>query len=247
MYKFFVKKNQIKENQIEIIGTDVNHIANVLRMKNKEKIQICTKETSRNYLVEISKIQEDKIITTIVEELLTQNESNVEIDLFQGFPKADKMELIIQKTTEIGINKIIPVEMQRCVVKLDEKDAKKKIDRWQKIADAAAKQSKRDKIPQIMNKIKLKELPSFINEYDTFLVAYEEEKNITLKKELKNIKPKEKYKIGILIGPEGGIEKQEIKLLRESGAKIVTLGKRILRTETAPIVMVSNILYELEN
>ena len=157
------------------------------------------------------------------------------------------MEWIIQKTTEIGINKIIPVDMQRCVVKLDEKDAKKKIDRWQKVAEGAAKQSKRDKIPKIENKIKLKEVENRIKEYDIFLIAYEEEKENKLKEQIKNIAKKQNYNIGVLIGPEGGLDIKEVEELKEKGAKTVTLGKRILRTETAPIVIISNILYELEN
>ena len=247
MQKFFVEENQIRDNKIIIAGTDVKHISSVLRMEKGEKIQICDKDTIKNYIVKIEDIETDKIITNIVEELQTSIESNVEIDLYQGLPKADKMELIIQKTTEIGIYKIIPIDMVRCVVKLDEKDAKKKIERWQKIAEGAAKQSKRDIIPQVENKIKLKEVIDKIKEYDIFIVAYEEETNRSLKTILRDIKNKSNYKIGILVGPEGGIDSKEIEILKENGAKVVTLGKRILRTETAPIVMVGNIIYELED
>lgn len=247
MQKFFVEENQIENNKIYIEGTDVNHISNVLRLDKKEKIQICNKNTLENYIAEIEEIQKEKIITNIVEKLQTIVESNVEIHLYQGLPKADKMELIIQKTTELGIYKIIPVDMIRCVVKLDEKDAKKKIERWQKIAEGAAKQSKRDIIPKIENKVKLKDLIDKIKEYDIFIVAYEEETTKTLKQVLKKLENKNNYKIGILIGPEGGIDSKEIKILKENGAVITTLGKRILRTETAPIAMVSNVLYELEN
>ena len=155
------------------------------------------------------------------------------------------MELIIQKTVEVGVKKITPVAMERCVVKLDEKDAKKKIDRWQKIAEVAAKQSKRDIIPEIGNVISISNLYNKVNEYDVFIVAYEEEQQKTLKqvlKEYKNLK-----KIGVLIGTEGGIDIKEIESLKQNGAIIVTLGNRILRTETAPIVIASNIVYELEN
>ena len=246
MQKFFVEENQIENNKIYIEGTDVNHISNVLRLDKKEKIQICNKNTLENYIAEIEEIQKEKIITNIVEKLQTIVESNVEIHLYQGLPKADKMELIIQKTTELGIYKIIPVDMIRCVVKLDEKDAKKKIERWQKIAEGAAKQSKRDIIPKIENKFKLKEVANKIKEYDIFIVAYEEETTKTLKQVLKKLENKNNYKIGILIGPEGGIDSKEIEILKENGAVIATLGKRILRTETAPIAMVSNIIYELE-
>lgn len=246
MQKFFIETNQIDNDKITIIGPDVKHIVNVLRMKKAEEILIGDKETLKNYIVKIEEIEKEKIITSIVEILNTNTESNVEIDLYQGLPKADKMELIIQKTTEIGISNIIPVDMVRCVVKLDEKDAKKKIERWQKIAEGAAKQSKRDIIPKIENKLKLKEVANKIKEYDIFIVAYEEEGTKTLKQVLKELEDKNNYKIGILVGPEGGIDSKEIENLKENGAIIVTLGKRILRTETAPIAMVSNILYELE-
>ena len=247
MQKFFVKTNQIQENKINITGTDVKHISHVLRMKKQDKLQICNEETAENYIAQIEEISEEKIIATILEKVQTTNESNVTIDLYQGLPKADKMELIIQKTTEIGINKIYPVDMTRCVVKLEEREAKKKIERWQKIAETAAKQSKRDKIPQIEGKIKLKDVVNIIKEYDSFIIAYEEENANTLKQELKRLPKKENYKIAILIGPEGGLDISEVETLKQEGAKVVTLGKRILRCETAPITMVSNIIYELEN
>lgn len=247
MQKFFIKESQKENNKIEIIGSDVKHITQVLRMQKGEKVQVCMQETLENYIVTIEEIQKEKVIATIIEKLQTSVESNVKIDLYQGLPKADKMEYIIQKTIEIGIDKIIPVDMTRCVVKLEEKEAKKKVERWQKIAEAAAKQSKRDKIPQVEQKTKLKEVIKNMPKYDLFLVAYEEEKVHSLKQVLQKIKKKEDYKIGVLIGPEGGLALNEIELLKESGAIVVSLGKRILRTETAPISMVSNILYELEN
>ena len=245
MQKFFVENRQIENDKIILEGTDVNHIINVLRMKNKDEIQIGNKNSLETYIAEIEEIYNDKIIANIIEKLDINNEPKVQVDLYQGLPKFDKMELIIQKTTEIGINKIIPIDMTRCVVKLNEKDVKKKIDRWQKIAEVAAKQSKRGKIPEIENKIKIKEVTNRIGDYDLFLVAYEEENTNNLKNTLKDLKINNK--IGILIGPEGGIAKEEIDNLKEAGAKVITLGKRILRTETAPIVLVSNILYELDN
>ena len=198
------------------------------------------------YLAEIEEISDNEVLLNVIEKQDMSNESIVEIDLYQGLPKFDKMELIIQKTTEVGVSKIIPTDMLRCVVKLDEKDFSKKQDRWQKIAEVASKQSKRSKIPEVCDKIKIKDIVNRIKDYDLFLIAYEEENRNTLKEILKTIENKEKYKIGILVGPEGGITKEEIELLKEAGAKVVTLGKRILRTETAPIVIASNIIYELE-
>lgn len=246
MQKFFVEENQIENDKINIIGEDVKHISSVLRMQKGEQILIGSKETLETYITEIEQIEKEKVVAKIIEKYDTQTESNVEIDLYQGLPKADKMELIIQKTTEIGVSKVTPVDMVRCIVKLDEKDAKKKIERWQKVAEGAAKQSKRSKIPEIKNKIKIKDLENIISQYDAFIVAYEEENEITLKQELKKLREQEKYKIGILVGPEGGITKEEIEKLTSYNAKVVTLGKRILRTETAPIVLTSNIIYELE-
>ena len=155
------------------------------------------------------------------------------------------MELIIQKTTEIGVKKIIPVAMERSIVKLNEKDGKKKIERWQKIAEVAAKQSKRDIIPKIENIIKISDLCSEIKAYELFIVAYENEEEITLKQVLQENRGIRK--IGVLIGPEGGIDEKEIEKLVQNGAKTISLGKRILRTETAPITIASNVVYEFEN
>ena len=243
MQKFFVETKQIENEKITIIGEDVKHIVSVLHMKIGETIQVGNKQTHESYIAKIIQMNLDSVIVGITQKIEKTTESNVQIDLYQGLPKADKMELIIQKTTEIGVSNIIPVDMVRCVVKLEEKEAKKKIERWQKIAMSAAQQSKRDKIPTIENKINLEK----IKEYDCFLVAYEEETQTTLKQILQPMKQKENYQIGILIGPEGGIDSKEIALLKENGATMVTLGKRILRCETAPICMVSNILYELES
>ena len=246
MQKFFVNSNQIEDMQVNLIGTDVNHIVNVLRMKKGDTVLIGNKDTKETYITEIENTLEDKVILRIVEKLDSSNEPKVEIDLYQGLPKFDKMELIIQKTTEIGVTNIFPVDMSRCIVKIDEKDFKKKQERWQKISEVAAKQSKRGIIPEIKDKIKVKEIIKKIDEYDSFIIAYEEENEITLKEVLKEIKDKEQYKIGILIGPEGGIAKEEVELLKQNGAKVVTLGKRILRCETAPITLCSNIIYELD-
>lgn len=251
MPKFFVKENQISNNKIEIVGDDVNHITNVLRMKQGEILKVCNQETGENYIVEIINAQKNSVTCEIQEKLEETAESNVDITLYQGLPKFEKMELIIQKNTEVGVNAIVPVIMERTVVKLDEKQVSKKLERWQKIAEIAAKQSMRDKIPEIKNIIKINKISdSLKNEkFDTILVAYENEEKTMLKKELKkleNLKDK-KYKIAIIIGPEGGISEREIEQLNNLGAKCVSLGRRILRTETAGIIMSGDIMYELEN
>ena len=161
------------------------------------------------------------------------------------------MEYIIQKSVELGVYDITPVEMKRCVVKLNEKDKSKKIERWQKISEVAAKQCGRDIIPQINNIINIKNICNLIQEYDMVLVAYENEEKNTLKEQLENIKKqnnsKSKVKIGIIIGPEGGLEEKDVETLKENGAKVITLGRRILRTETVALNVLSIIMYELEN
>ena len=244
MSKFFVKENQINNDKIHILGEDVNHIANVLRMKKEDEVQICNQETGENYITKIISFSKDEIECEIVKKIIETVESNVDITLFQGIPKFDKMELIIQKNTEVGVKKIVPVLMERTVVKLDEKTANKKIERWQKIAEVAAKQSMRDIIPEIENIIKLQDITK--QDYDVVLAYENEEKNM-LKQELKKLQGKDRYKIAIVIGPEGGISEKEIEILKNMGASFVSLGKRILRTETAGIVMSGNIMYELED
>ena len=246
MPKFFIKNEQIDNNKINIIGEDVNHIKNVLRLKIDDDIQICNLDTSINYTCGISKINNDSIECTILKEHKSICESNVHINIFQGLPKADKMELIIQKSVELGANEITPVEMKRCVVKLDEISKKKKIERWQKIAETAAKQSGRDAIPTVEKLINLQKVCNLIQKYDIVLLAYENEKNTTLKQVLKPIDKKQNLKIGIIIGPEGGIAEKEAQLLQNAGAKIITLGNRILRTETVGLVMTGILMYELE-
>ena len=248
MSKFFVKEEQISNNIIKIIGEDVNHISNVLRMKKNDELQICNQDTGENYLSKIISISKTVVECEIEGKIDKTTESNVDITLFQGIPKFEKMELIIQKNTEVGIKNIVPVMMERTVVKLDDKLVNKKLERWQKIAEIAAKQSMRDIIPSIENIIKTKDIDA--TKFDAFLVAYENENHNMLKSELLKLREDKekdkKYNIAVLIGPEGGISEKEIEMLQAQKAKFISLGKRILRTETAGLVMVGNIMYELE-
>ena len=244
MPRFFVKNNQINNDKITIIDEDVKHIKNVLRKQIGDKIEVCNQDTGNSYKCEIEIIAENEIETKIIEEQKNIQEK-IKVDIYQGLPKSDKMELIIQKSVELGANSIIPVNMKRCVVKLEGKDEIKKNERWQKIAESAAKQCGRGFIPEVKHLINVKEICNWINEYDVIIVAYENEKENTLKAELKKLKATD-LKIGIVIGPEGGFEESDIKLLKESGAKIVTLGDRILRTETVALNVLSIIMYEFE-
>lgn len=247
MYKFFVNDEQIVENRINVIGEDVNHIKNVLRLEVKEKICVCSKETSISFLCKIIELKNDSVVCEILEEIDETTETSCYVHIFQGLPKSDKLEFIIEKCTEIGVKEITPVVMKRTIVKLDEKDKTKKVVRWQKIAEVAAKQSKRDSILKVNNVINFKNIFENVNDYDILLVAYEEEKENTLKKILRDYKDKENLKIAVVIGPEGGIDETEINLSKENKFIPITLGKRILRTETAPLVVASNIVYELED
>lgn len=244
MPNFFVKDNQIDENTIKIIGTDVNHIVNVLRLKINDEINVCNENDGMNYKSEIVEMNKEAVKCNILEKFKSNSEPCIHINIFQGLPKAEKMELIIQKCTELGVKEITPVEMERCIVKLDGKSASKKQERWQKIAEVAAKQSRRDMIPKINNVTNIKNICNILKDYDIVIVPYENEKNITLKEILK-VLPKENLKIAIIIGPEGGFEQKEIEFLEQNNCKIVTLGNRILRTETVAMAMTSVILYEL--
>lgn len=247
MPKFFIKNNQIINNQIIILGEDVKHISNVLRKQIGEELEICNIDTSENYLVEIENILKTGIQTIIKQKNQSVAESEIHIHIFQGLPKSDKMELIIQKATELGVKEITPIEMERSIVKLDEKDKNKKADRWQKIAEVAAKQSGRDIIPKINKIEKIKNIYETFKKYDIVIVAYENEKHTTLKQVLINAKQDNKYKkIAIIIGPEGGIEPMEVEQMKQNNAKIITLGNRILRTETVALSMISMIMYEFE-
>ena len=246
MSKFFVNENQINGKVINILDDDVNHIKNVLRLKLNDEIKVCSIDTSKNYLCKIIEFDKKYVECEILEELEAVAESNIELDIYQGLPKSDKMELIIQKGTELGVHSFTPVVFKRSIVKLDDKDKIKKQIRWQKISEVAAKQSGRDIVPKIYEVKNIKEIRELFKDYDLVLVAYENEENNLLKHELRKL-TKEDLKIAVIIGPEGGIEESEVEEMKNAGAKIVSLGRRILRTETVALVMAAIINYELEN
>lgn len=248
MPKFFIKAENVQDNKIEIIGEDVNHIKNVLRKNIKDKIEICNSESGQNYLCEITQIEKEKILCEIIEEKSGNAEPKTHVHIFQGLPKSDKMELIIQKAVELGVAEITPTNMSRCIVKLDGKEQKKKIDRWQKIAEVAAKQSGRDIIPIINEISNINQIAKQCEEYDIIMIAYENEKENKLKNEIEKLKElnKQNLKIAVIIGPEGGIAPEEVEKLKKEDAKIITLGERILRTETVALNVLSIIMYEFE-
>lgn len=248
MPKFFVNSEQINNNEIKIIGNDVNHIKNVLRLSINDKIKICDKDEHVNYNCRISNIDNEYVITQIIDEEKSNVETKTQIHVFQGLPKGDKLEFIIEKLTEIGVKELTPVAMKRSVVKLQEKDKQKKMVRWNKIAEVAAKQSGRDEILKINDVINYKNIFNYLKDYDIVLLAYEKEEKLTLKKALSKLDKTKENKVAVLIGPEGGFDDIEIEQAKQNSlVNIITLGKRILRTETAPLVISSNILYELED
>lgn len=245
MYHFFVEPNAIIDKTITITGKDVNHIKNVLRMKPGEEISVSTTDSGKEYRCIISALSDHEVTCELIFIKEEGNELPSKIYLFQGLPKADKMELIIQKAVELGAYEIIPVEMKRCVVKLDDKKAGSKVARWQGISEAAAKQSKRTIIPNVSMPLSFREAVKKASEMDVKLVPYEMADGMPHTRELiKNLNPGQS--IAIFIGPEGGFDQSEIDLAKESGFEIVTLGKRILRTETAGMVVLSLVMMELD-
>ena len=243
MHRFFVEKEAIGDRQIKIVGKDFNHIKNVLRMNQEEKIEISSNE--RLYLGEIKTFLEDSILVNILESK-DYIEDDVEIILFQGLAKGSKMDLIIQKGTEIGVKEFYAVSTHRTVVKIrDEKKGKNRLKRWNAIAEEAAKQSKRDYIPEVKDILSFKDMIELLKEEELIIIPYEDEENISIGEVLKEIKKKDRKKINLIIGPEGGFEKEEIEAMKDLAGKIVSLGPKILRTETAGLVASTIILYEL--
>lgn len=245
MYRFFVEPSQINENQIFIKGSDVNHIKNVLRMKLKEEILISSGE-DKEYTCYIEEMGEEEIIAHIMYVQEAGYELSSKIYLFQGLPKSDKMELIIQKAVELGVHQVIPVASKRAVVKLDKKKEEKKIARWQAISESAAKQSKRMYVPEIAGVMSFKQAVDYAKDLDIVLFPYELAEGMKKTKEIiGKINPGQS--IGIFIGPEGGFEESEVALAKETAdAQVITLGKRILRTETAGLTVLSILMYTLE-
>lgn len=244
MYQFFVEDTDVSEQFITITGSDVNHIKNVLRMKPGEKVRISSK-SGQNFFCQLSDIGEMVVTAEILEEAAADTELPCQIYLFQGLPKNDKMELIVQKAVELGAYAVIPVAMKNCVVKLDEKKADSKVKRWQSIAESAAKQSKRSIIPKIHMPMSYREALTFAAELQVNLVPYENERGMVATKDtIEAIRPGQS--VGIFIGPEGGFDEAEIAAAKDMGMQPISLGKRILRTETAGFTTLAILMYHLE-
>jgi 16S rRNA (uracil1498-N3)-methyltransferase len=238
MFRYFCENDSINDKIVEVSGGDARHLKTILRAQVGDKISVVTSQ--KEFIAEITEV-DDVIKCEIIEELEKNNETNINITLCQGIPKQTKMETIIQQNVEVGVKCFIPLITERTVVKLNEKDRElKKLDRWQKIAKESAKQSKRNIVPQVENIITVKELVQRLKNEDAEIIVPYELEDVKLLKDVL-VEPKQNYYI--VIGPEGGFDLKEIEMFKEIGAHIVTLGKRILRTETAGVVTSAVVLY----
>ena len=245
MHRFFVEEPAMGEDSITITGGDVNHIKNVLRMSVGDKICVINGQNNKEYYCEITAVGNDAVDTRICEIRESDQELGNEIVLFQGLPKSDKMELIIQKAVELGVHTIVPVSTDRTVVKLDAKKEANKRKRWMSISESAAKQSGRLRIPEVTPVVSYREALEMAKKMDVRLIPYELAEGMEKTRELmSSIQPGQS--VAVFIGPEGGFESSEIEKAMEIGAWTITLGKRILRTETAGLVTLAMLVYNLE-
>ncbi|WP_250675069.1 16S rRNA (uracil(1498)-N(3))-methyltransferase [Paraclostridium ghonii] len=245
MDRFFVGKQNInlENNKCIIEGEDVKHISKVLRCRIGEELEICDNDNNE-YICEIINIDKYQVELNILEIVDVKRESDLKIKVYQGLPKGPKMEMILQKLTEVGVDEIILVQTKRTVVKVDDKKEDKKIERWERIIYEAAKQSKRGKIPRLRGVLSFKEALDDMKTNNLNIAPYENERTKSIKQSIKGVDIKN---IGIFVGPEGGFEDVEIKSIEEIGGQSVSLGPRILRTETASLVASSIVLYELSD
>ena len=245
MHRFFVEPEQIFPEYVEILGGDVNHIRNVLRMSPGDRISV-SDGLGTDYICELEQLEAGCVRGRILERKPFDVELSSRLILYQGLPKGDKMELIVQKAVELGVCQVIPVETKRCVVKLDDEKAAKKVQRWQQIAESAAKQAGRGYIPKVSDVMPFPSALELAGELDVCLIPYELAEGMEYTRSvIEAIRPGQS--VGIFIGPEGGFEREEVDLALASGAKALTLGKRILRTETAGLAVLSVLMYHLES
>ena len=244
MQHFFADPSCVDGEQIRLAGSDVNHMKNVLRMKPGEEVWVSDGE-GMDYFCSVEGYEEKEAVLRVVKKEVSQTELASRLILFQGLPKGDKMEWIVQKAVELGVYQIIPTACRRCVVKLDPKKEEKKRLRWQSIAESAAKQSRRNIIPHIHEVVKFGQAVDYAKNLDITLIPYELAEDMEKTKQIfETIQPGQS--IGIFIGPEGGFDESEIVLAQENGISPITLGKRILRTETAGMAVLSVLMFQLE-
>ncbi len=243
MFNFFVDKNAKTEGGFIISGNDFNHVKNVLRMHVGDNLLVSCDGAS--HLCVIERFNADSVVVKVTKESYQNTALPISITLFQGLPKGDKLELIIQKAVELGAERIVPVEMVRSVVKIEPKKKEAKRARWQAIAESASKQSKRTSVPEVLSPITFKQAVELAKELDATLVPYECKEGMQATKDaLAEIKSG--GRVGVFIGPEGGFDDGEIALVESIGGKTISLGKRILRAETAAITALSMLMLYAE-
>lgn len=246
MYRFYVNEDDISENVITIAGRDVNHIKNVLRMRQGDRIIVGNREGIDYYCV-IESISQDEVGLVIESSKKSEAELKTRLYLFQSLPKHDKMEFIIQKAVELGVHEIIPIITKRCVVRLEDiKKQEKKTARWQAIAEAAAKQSARGIIPQVNMPMKFEDAALYAKELEYNIIPFEHAEGMDYSRRIMD-EAAACRSVGIFIGPEGGFERQEIEFAEDAGMKVVSLGNRILRTETAGMTVLSILMFKISD
>lgn len=239
MVRFFVAPEEMVSECLILTGENAQH-AKVLRLKVKEQVLVCD-GAGQECLCEIMEVANGQLTLSVLERRPSETEAQVQVSVFMAFPKGDKLEHVIQKATELGAYEIVAFPSTRCVSKPDEKSLKKKLERWQKIAASAAEQSGRGRIPQVRVLGSFKEALSEAAKAEKPLMFYENEQAVTLKMALSQ----GEYKtVSLLTGPEGGLEEKEVQQAREAGLQVCTLGKRILRCETAPLCALSAVMYD---
>lgn len=244
MYRFFVDKDQIRDGRAEIIGEDVNHMRNVLRMRPGEKVLLSTGD-EWEYTCSVEHFTDDSVILRVEDASRPGKELSSKIWLFQCLPKGDKMETVVQKAVELGAWAVVPVSSSRCIVKLDERRGAQKVKRWNAIAEAAAKQSKRLIIPEVKPVMRFRDALTAAADIDVKLIPYERQDGMAgTRKLLGSIRPGQS--VAVMVGPEGGFDEAEVRMAQEYGFEPITLGKRILRTETAGMTALSILMYLLE-
>ncbi|WKY46850.1 16S rRNA (uracil(1498)-N(3))-methyltransferase [Eubacteriaceae bacterium ES3] len=242
MHRFFVAKEQIEHDTVSIDGEDFKHLTRVLRIKIDDEIEVCDGQ-GFDYRVRVDSITEKELSGKILDRYISLGENkDFTITLFQGIPKGTKMETIVQKTVELGVSAIVPFASKRAVAEISKKEGKK-LERWQRIAYEAAKQSKRGIVPELRPMLTVKGLCECLTDFNLILLAYEAEQENSLKKVLSGIEgiTEDKMKIAVIVGPEGGFDPEEVNLLTAAGAISVSLGKRILRTETAGMLVIGQV------
>lgn len=244
MYRFYISEEQIAENEIIITGGDVNHIKNVLRLEEGDWVTACNGR-GKDYVSRILKMDKEQVVLQVEKVQDTGTELPAKITLFQGLPKKEKMEFIIQKAVELGVYEIVPVMMKRCVVKLDDKKTTKKQERWQAIAEAAAKQCDRGIIPVVRKPVSMEEAIDMAKSLEYNMIPYELQDGIDRSREIV-AHACQQESVGIFIGPEGGFEPFEVEQAVAAGMEPVTLGKRILRTETAGMALLAIMMFQMQ-